>query len=364
MPPPFRDPAEPVDEYSAREYVLARGQIISHTDLASRPVHKSQTSWYHSDVRGSTIMLTGSNAQISAAYSYDAWGSVYGERPVVGVPRPVVPAVARPAVERGTEYLYTGKRFDPETGLADYGFRDYAASLARFTTMDPVRDGRNWFAYVEGDPVNKVDLWGLTAADTPADFRFDRFNRDAEFVDFQTLRRDSRERFDDVREILLFPNQMLEEYDPRQSRGGGYGPRTNPITGARLFHTGRDLTSDYATNRSVAIYAPLDGTVVEILNDDRVYGNSVVIESVEDSAVISLTAHLVGVDVSVGDRVVAGLTRIGTIGTDRPETESGTTGVSTGPHIHQEFQVDGHSVPYDVFNIATSRSYRHGRTQP
>jgi hypothetical protein len=33
--------------------------------------------------------------------------------------------------------------------------------MARFTTVDPIRDGNNWFAYVNNDPVNYVDLWGL-----------------------------------------------------------------------------------------------------------------------------------------------------------------------------------------------------------
>ncbi|NLE63948.1 MAG: CHAP domain-containing protein, partial [Bacteroidales bacterium] len=32
---------------------------------------------------------------------------------------------------------------------------------ARFTTVDPIRDGSNWFSYVVNDPVNYVDLWGL-----------------------------------------------------------------------------------------------------------------------------------------------------------------------------------------------------------
>ena len=31
----------------------------------------------------------------------------------------------------------------------------------RFSTIDPIRDGSNWFAYVNNDPVNYVDLWGL-----------------------------------------------------------------------------------------------------------------------------------------------------------------------------------------------------------
>jgi hypothetical protein len=27
--------------------------------------------------------------------------------------------------------------------------------------VDPIRDGSNWFAYVNNDPVNYVDSWGL-----------------------------------------------------------------------------------------------------------------------------------------------------------------------------------------------------------
>jgi RHS repeat-associated protein len=56
---------------------------------------------------------------------------------------------------------YTGKPYDAKTGLYDYGYRDYQPATARFTTVDPVRDGSNWFAYVNNDPVNWVDLWGL-----------------------------------------------------------------------------------------------------------------------------------------------------------------------------------------------------------
>lgn len=37
---------------------------------------------------------------------------------------------------------------------------------ARFTTIDPIRDGSNWFSYVVNDPVNYVDPFGLTATDS------------------------------------------------------------------------------------------------------------------------------------------------------------------------------------------------------
>jgi hypothetical protein len=43
----------------------------------------------------------------------------------------------------------------------NYGYRDYNPVAARFTTVNPIRDGTNWFAYVNNDPVNWVDPFGL-----------------------------------------------------------------------------------------------------------------------------------------------------------------------------------------------------------
>jgi RHS repeat-associated protein len=56
---------------------------------------------------------------------------------------------------------YTGKPYDAITGLYNYGHRDYQPQVARFTTVDPIRDGSNWFAYVNNDPVNWIDPQGL-----------------------------------------------------------------------------------------------------------------------------------------------------------------------------------------------------------
>jgi RHS repeat-associated protein len=77
-------------------------------------------------------------------YEYDAFGTPY-EGDLNG----------------GMNLGYTGKPYDTATGMYNYGYRDYAPAVARFTTEDPVRDGANWFAYVNNDPVNWVDLWGL-----------------------------------------------------------------------------------------------------------------------------------------------------------------------------------------------------------
>ena len=59
------------------------------------------------------------------------------------------------------DFGYLGKPYNADTELYDYGFRDYSPNIARFTTVDPIRDGRNWYSYVVNDPVNFVDLWGL-----------------------------------------------------------------------------------------------------------------------------------------------------------------------------------------------------------
>ena len=36
---------------------------------------------------------------------------------------------------------------------------------ARFTTIDLIRDGSNWFSYVVNDPINYIDPFGLTPFD-------------------------------------------------------------------------------------------------------------------------------------------------------------------------------------------------------
>lgn len=100
------------------------------------------------DAQGSVRSSSDEYGSLEALFEYDAFG-----KPISGD--------FSSRVDEG----YTGKPYDPVTGMYDYGYRDYSPDVARFTTVDPIRDGTNWFAYVNNDPVNYVDAWGLSIYD-------------------------------------------------------------------------------------------------------------------------------------------------------------------------------------------------------
>jgi RHS repeat-associated protein len=106
------------------------------------------TAYLGKDVLGSVRGVSNEWGQIEERYEYDAFGKSY-----------------KGDFSNGVNLGYTGKPYDTVTGLYNYGYRDYQPEVARFTTVDPVRDGANWFAYVNNDPVNYTDPLGLTASD-------------------------------------------------------------------------------------------------------------------------------------------------------------------------------------------------------
>ncbi|RYD69909.1 MAG: RHS repeat-associated core domain-containing protein [Verrucomicrobiaceae bacterium] len=53
-----------------------------------------------------------------------------------------------------------GHRKDDETGLIYMRARYYDPQVGRFTSEDPARDGFNWYAYCDNNPVSNADLDG------------------------------------------------------------------------------------------------------------------------------------------------------------------------------------------------------------
>lgn len=104
-----------------------------------------------------------------------------------------------------------------------------------------------------------------------------------------------------------------------------YGKRQSPITGRWQFHKGIDL----AAPEGAPVFACKSGTVKFIKQEDRIYGNHIIIS--HPGGMESLYAHLSELLVSEGETVSTGQ-KIGKVG---------TTGLSTGPHLHFEIKQNG-----------------------
>jgi len=56
---------------------------------------------------------------------------------------------------------FTGHFFDPVLGIYYARARMYDAANRRFMAIDPIKDGWNWFAYVNNNPIKYIDPTGL-----------------------------------------------------------------------------------------------------------------------------------------------------------------------------------------------------------
>lgn len=122
---------------------FAQGQNIDEPLAVS---NSTGVSYYEQDGLGSVTSLTTGSGQIAQTYTYDSFGNTTN----------VVGSLANP-------FRYTGREFDSETGLYYYRARYYDPSTGRFLNEDPIRfrGSRDFYAYVENDPVLRSDPSGL-----------------------------------------------------------------------------------------------------------------------------------------------------------------------------------------------------------
>jgi len=116
----------------------------------------------------------------------------------------------------------------------------------------------------------------------------------------------------------------------------GYGMRTHPVLGGTRRHNGVDLAAAHGT----PVYATADGLVGKAEYWGS-YGNYVQIE--HGGELQTRYAHLSSYTVRMGDLVHKG-DLVGYIG---------STGRSTGPHLHYEVRVAGQPVDPRPYMVAT-----------
>jgi len=120
--------------------------------------------------------------------------------------------------------------------------------------------------------------------------------------------------------------KMIPTHAPVTGRvaGSGFGWRVDPITGQSALHTGLDFQADTGT----PILAAAGGVVVT-QEFHPAYGNMIEVD--HGNQLVTRYAHASRVLVKQGDIVRRG----------QKIAEIGTTGRSTGPHLHFEVLVQG-----------------------
>ena len=101
------------------------------------------TQLYLYNVRGDVIQLLGFDGDVDKTYDYDAYGNEYARD--LGDSNP---------------FRYCGEYYDTETGFIYLRARYYDPMVGRFTSVDPIKDGLNWYAYCENNPVAYIDPSG------------------------------------------------------------------------------------------------------------------------------------------------------------------------------------------------------------
>jgi murein DD-endopeptidase MepM/ murein hydrolase activator NlpD len=129
-------------------------------------------------------------------------------------------------------------------------------------------------------------------------------------------------------------------YPVRGLLGNGFGWRKDPFTGMRDFHQGLDIVAPQGTR----VVAPADGIVTRV-GPSGGFGLSVFIS--HGYGIVTRYGHLSGTSVKVGQRVRRG---------DVIAT-TGTTGRSTGPHLHYEVLVHQKTVDPLLYILEESKVF-------
>ena len=128
-------------------------------------VYDATEEWYyyHYDGLGSVVALSNISGTIVEKYEYDVFGTVTIHSPGPDQTWGTGDDTTLVNSAFGNPYMFTGRRYDDETGLYYYRARYYAPDLGRFLQPDPIGydDGMNMYTYCGNNPTGFVDPWGL-----------------------------------------------------------------------------------------------------------------------------------------------------------------------------------------------------------
>jgi RHS repeat-associated protein len=137
--------ANSIEELDASANELAR-YVQGNLDEPFTETRSGGSAFYEQDGLSSVTSLSGSSGAISNSYAYDTFGNIVASTGSLGNP-----------------FQYTGRDFDPETGLRYYRARYYDSTSGRFLSEDPTtfEGGINFYQYVDNNPTELSDPLGL-----------------------------------------------------------------------------------------------------------------------------------------------------------------------------------------------------------
>lgn len=295
---------------------LRSGASTKYKTLLTIPKGKSVSylsksgSWYKVKYEGKTGFVSSTYIKVSTAQPTSSVKPVTPPTPT-SPSKPEVPAEG--GLELGSFYTVDSLNVRKGAGI-EYGV---ITTLPRGTKVDQIGANGNWYQIKSGTKIGWVNASYLS----PTKLADNVLSSGVKWLESEGNRRTAEVYTQMLDTSLSNPFSM-----PTQGRlTSPYGIRSNPTAAGYEFHTGIDLANVIGT----PILATAPGVVDRTVTSNVGYGNYIILRhDMAGMTFYSLYGHLNKIEVKTGQK----------IGRGERIAQMGTTGRSTGSHLHFEIQ--------------------------
>ena len=225
-------------------YALGNGQleyeqrhVYAGSERIEQITERGTSSWertlyVHEDVMGNTRYYTKTTGQTFAELQYDAWGQPVSPNKLVNN-------------DHGNYVFatFTGHIYDTTLDIYFAEARFYDATNRTWMAMDPIKDGLNWYQYVNANPITYWDALGLSVDLPPVPDGIDPSHNAWYLIpdhNYSIVHRQVQIHIDNA-----YPDIHAERYTTSGKRVDLVSPPVGPESGASFWEV---KPSSYATD--------------------------------------------------------------------------------------------------------------------